>query len=76
MMITAIPPLAPGHGALCQSCLHYIPGLESHPSPCRCVRWEGHRHVKPTLKCWDDGAITCSDFEPAEIMAPEAGGGE
>jgi hypothetical protein len=51
------PRLRPGHAALCQSCLHHMPALESHPSPCRAIHWHEDKRYVPVI--WDDG---CSDY--------------
>ena len=50
----------PGQSALCRDCRHYLPELaeQGHPTPCSRVRWDGAKHLTPTL----DGE-GCPDFE-------------
>jgi hypothetical protein len=66
--------LIPGHCLpLCASCAHRGPDL-SHPMPCHRVRWEGHKHVVPTIVADADGVVGCSDYTPTTDEHPGEGG--
>ena len=41
----------PGQAPLCAGCLFVNEELrrQGHPNACRLVRWEGQKHVEPTL---------------------------
>ncbi len=64
---------SPGQSPVCESCQHWLPvaWANGHPSPCRRVRWEGHRHREPKLIV-DRGVVTCADFAAATDPMTEA----
>jgi hypothetical protein len=55
--------LIPGHCQPCRGCAHQGADL-SHPNPCGRVRWDGPRHLTPSLVETPNGAA-CGDFAPA-----------
>ena len=67
-MSLALEPPPPGHVLpLCVGCQHRTPDL-SHPNPCGRIRWEAHRHVKPTITV-DAADVGCYDFVPVGLLA-------
>ena len=57
----------PGTTSLCHTCRNWfeVAWANGHPTPCCHVRWEGTRHVLPSLERDADGVV-CGDFAAME----------